>query len=135
LTSWQIGIAIRAAGSGHLPNYSFVFVTLGSTAVLLITFRALLYTIIPVDNSKKSDDYRRGSPFELFEVHKLFIFVRSSGIIVVIPVQRELHRITWKLLKSLPIELHLYKPELVLHLCYICCIYEFVFVTIQSKLS
>lgn len=63
-----IGIAIRAAGSGHLPNYSFVFVTLGSTAVLLITFRALLYTIIPVDNSKKSDDYRRGSPFELFEL-------------------------------------------------------------------
>ncbi|KAK7377003.1 hypothetical protein VNO80_02423 [Phaseolus coccineus] len=63
-----IGIAIRAAGSGHLPNYSFVFVTLGSTAVLLITFRALLYTILPVDNSKKSDDYRRGNPFELFEL-------------------------------------------------------------------
>ncbi|XP_047168854.1 uncharacterized protein LOC124837518 [Vigna umbellata] len=63
-----IGIAIRAAGSGHVPNYSFVFVTLGSTAVLLITFRALLYTVLPVDNSKKSDDYRRGSPFELFEL-------------------------------------------------------------------
>jgi len=73
LSSWQIGIAIRAAGSGHLPNYGFVFVTLGSTAVLLITFRALLYTVLPVDNTKKSDDYRRGSPFELFEVNKFFI--------------------------------------------------------------
>lgn len=63
-----IGIAIRAATSGHIPNYGFVFVSLGSTAVLLITFRALLYTILPVDNSKKSDVYRRGSPFELFEL-------------------------------------------------------------------
>ncbi|XP_061351496.1 uncharacterized protein LOC133296514 [Gastrolobium bilobum] len=70
--SWSlgipIGIVIRAAASGHLPNYGFVFVSLGSTAVLLITFRALLYTILPVDNSKKSDVYRRGSPFELFEL-------------------------------------------------------------------
>ncbi|KAK7321621.1 hypothetical protein VNO77_32443 [Canavalia gladiata] len=63
-----IGIAIRTATSGHLPNYGFVFVSLGSTAVLLIIFRALLYTILPVDNSKKSDVYRRGSPFELFEL-------------------------------------------------------------------
>lgn len=73
----QIGIAIRTVSSGHFPNYGFVFVSLGSTAVLLITFRALLYTILPVDNSKKSDVYRRGSPFELFEVRSLFIFIRS----------------------------------------------------------
>lgn len=63
-----IGIGIRAATSGHFPNYGFIFVSLGSTAVLLITFRALLYTILPVDSSKKSDVYRRGSPFELFEL-------------------------------------------------------------------
>lgn len=63
-----IGIAIRAAKSGHLPNYGFVLVSLGSTAVLLIAVRALLYAVLPVDNSKKSDVYRRGSPFELFEL-------------------------------------------------------------------
>lgn len=80
-TSWQIGIVIKAATSGHLPNYGFVFVSLGSTAVLLVTFRALLYTILPVDNSKKSDDYRRGSPFELFEVYNLFIFITSQDTI------------------------------------------------------
>lgn len=70
--SWAIGIpigiAIRAAKSGHLPNYGFVLVSLGSTAVLLIAVRALLYAALPVDNSKKSDVYRRGSPFELFEL-------------------------------------------------------------------
>ncbi|CAJ2675313.1 unnamed protein product [Trifolium pratense] len=63
-----IGIAIRAVKSGHLPNYGFVFVSLGSTAVLLIAVRALLYALLPVDNSKKNDVYRQGSPFELFEL-------------------------------------------------------------------
>ncbi|XP_028806924.1 uncharacterized protein LOC114761670 [Neltuma alba] len=63
-----IGIMIRAATTGHFPNYGFIFVSMGSTAVLLTTFRALLYTIFPSKNSKKSDDYRRGSPFELFEL-------------------------------------------------------------------
>lgn len=62
---------IRAATTGHFPNYGFIFVSMGSTAVLLTTFRALLYTVFPVENSKKSDDYRRGSPFELFEVYEL----------------------------------------------------------------
>lgn len=92
LTSWQIGIVIRAAASGHLPNYGFVLVSLGSTAVLLITFRALLYAILPVDNSKKSDDYRRGSPFELFEVYNPFIFVRSQDILFLVPLQS----LVWK---------------------------------------
>jgi hypothetical protein len=73
----QIGIAIRAAKSGHLPNYGFVLVSLGSTAVLLIAVRALLYAITPVDNSKKNDVYRRGNPFELFEVHKLLFPIGS----------------------------------------------------------
>lgn len=41
---------------------------MGSTAVLLIGWRAILYKVFPVDNSKKSDVYRRGNPFELFEV-------------------------------------------------------------------
>ncbi|KAF7830510.1 Transmembrane protein [Senna tora] len=63
-----IGIIIRAAISGHFPNYGFIFVTLGSTAVLLTSCRALLYTVFPVNKSKKSDVYRRGSPFELFEL-------------------------------------------------------------------
>ncbi|CAL5206126.1 unnamed protein product [Lathyrus oleraceus] len=63
-----IGIAIRAIKSGHLPNYGFLFASLGSTAVLLIAVRALLYAITPVDNSKKNDIYRNGSPFELFEL-------------------------------------------------------------------
>ncbi|KAJ7958291.1 Transmembrane protein [Quillaja saponaria] len=70
--SWALGIplgiGIRAAMSGHFPNYQFILVTLGSTAVLLIGCRALLYAVLPSNRSKKNDVYRRGSPFELFEL-------------------------------------------------------------------
>ncbi|XP_059461608.1 uncharacterized protein LOC132190590 [Corylus avellana] len=70
--SWALGIPlgiiIRAVTSGHFPQYKFIIVTMGSTAVLLIGWRAILYNILPNDKSKKSDVYRRGSPFELFEL-------------------------------------------------------------------
>ncbi|CAL2233892.1 unnamed protein product [Prunus armeniaca] len=70
--SWALGIPlgiiIRASTAGHLPPYKFILVTMGSTAVLLLGWRALLYKFLPGDKSKKSDVYRRGSPFELFEL-------------------------------------------------------------------
>ncbi|GLT41213.1 hypothetical protein SLA2020_152940 [Shorea laevis] len=69
--SWGLGIPlgliIRTATSGHIPPYSFILVTMGSTAVLLIGWRALLFSIFP-NKTKKNDVYRRGSPFELFEL-------------------------------------------------------------------
>ncbi|XP_077233898.1 uncharacterized protein LOC143876130 [Tasmannia lanceolata] len=70
--SWAVGIPlgliIRVATSGHIPQSSFVFVTMGTTAILLIGWRALLYALFPNDQSKRSDVYRRGSPFELLEL-------------------------------------------------------------------
>ncbi|KAF8023072.1 hypothetical protein BT93_F0536 [Corymbia citriodora subsp. variegata] len=70
--SWALGIplgiAIRVVLSSHIPPYNFILVTMGSTAVLLIGWRTLLYSVLPNDKSKKSDVYRRGSPFELFEL-------------------------------------------------------------------
>ncbi|KAK9740533.1 hypothetical protein RND81_03G042400 [Saponaria officinalis] len=70
--SWALGIpiglGIRAWTSGHLPPTSFALVTLGSTAVLLIGWRALLFQILPNDGNNKDDVYRKGSPFELFEL-------------------------------------------------------------------
>ncbi|XP_059631170.1 uncharacterized protein LOC132274041 isoform X1 [Cornus florida] len=70
--SWSVGIpvgmTIRAATIGHIPPPNFILVTMGSTAFLLIGWRALLSSILPSDKSKKDDDYRRGSPFELFEL-------------------------------------------------------------------
>ena len=68
LLSWQMGLGIRALTASHLPPTNFILVTLGSTAVLLIGCRTLLYQILPRDKSKKDDMYKRGSPFELFEV-------------------------------------------------------------------
>lgn len=67
----QLGLIIRAATSGHIPPYNFIGVTMGSTAVLLVGWRAIRYKVFPVDNGKKNDVYRRGNPFELFEVRKL----------------------------------------------------------------
>lgn len=71
--SWSLGIpvgmAIRAASVGHIPPPNFILVTMGSTALLVIGWRALLFSIFPNDDkSKKNDTYKRGSPFELFEL-------------------------------------------------------------------
>ncbi|GLT93630.1 hypothetical protein SLE2022_114130 [Rubroshorea leprosula] len=70
--SWALGIPlgliIRTATSGHIPPYSFILVTMGTTAALLIGWRALLFSIFPYKTNKNNDVYRRGSPFELFEL-------------------------------------------------------------------
>ncbi|XP_057794284.1 uncharacterized protein LOC131010664 isoform X2 [Salvia miltiorrhiza] len=70
--SWSLGIplglVIRALSIGHPPPTNFMLVTMGSTAVLLIGWRALFFTIFPSDKGKKNDVYKRGSPFELFEL-------------------------------------------------------------------
>ncbi|KAL7175710.1 hypothetical protein ACSBR2_029322 [Camellia fascicularis] len=71
--SWSLGIPVglivRATAVGRIPQPNFILVTMGSTAVLLIGWRALLFSIfLKDDKSKKSDIYRRGSPFEFFEL-------------------------------------------------------------------
>ncbi|KAH7665014.1 hypothetical protein IHE45_13G004200 [Dioscorea alata] len=70
--SWAVGIplglVIRAATSGHIPPTPFILVTMGSTGVLLIGWRALICNFLPKMQSRRSDVYRRGSPFELFEL-------------------------------------------------------------------
>ncbi|KAL6995309.1 hypothetical protein U1Q18_005446 [Sarracenia purpurea var. burkii] len=71
--SWALGIpaglVIRAAAVGHIPASNFILVTMGSTGLLLIGWRSLLFNIFPNgDKSKKNDMYRHGSPFELFEL-------------------------------------------------------------------
>ncbi|KAI3465230.1 hypothetical protein Pfo_021893 [Paulownia fortunei] len=70
--SWSLGIPlgiiIRALTIGHTPPTNFILVTMGSTAILLIGWRALLFRIFPTDKGKKNDVYKRGSPFELFEL-------------------------------------------------------------------
>ncbi|KAH7567563.1 hypothetical protein JRO89_XS07G0093300 [Xanthoceras sorbifolium] len=75
--SWALGIplglVIRAVTSGHIPQYTFVLVTMGSTAVLLIGWRALLFSFLRSD--KKNDVYRRGNPFELFQVADRLIVI------------------------------------------------------------
>lgn len=63
-----MGLGIRALTAGHLPPTNFILVTLGSTAVLLVGWRAVLFQVLTSDKGKKDDMFRRGSPFELFEV-------------------------------------------------------------------
>ncbi|EPS72134.1 hypothetical protein M569_02624 [Genlisea aurea] len=61
-----LGVLIRGVTSGHVPASGFVLVTMVSTGVLLVGGRALLMRtmLLPPPN----DVYRRGSPFELFEL-------------------------------------------------------------------
>ncbi|CAA7387705.1 unnamed protein product [Spirodela intermedia] len=70
--SWAAGIPtgllIRSFALGHTPPVNFVLITMGTTGVLLIGWRALLYTLFPNRQGKKNDVYKRGSPFELFEL-------------------------------------------------------------------
>ncbi|XP_052191571.1 uncharacterized protein LOC127800795 [Diospyros lotus] len=70
--SWSLGIPIaiiiRAATIGHIPPPNFILVTLGSTALLLVGWRALLFGTFLDDNKNKNDTYRQGNPFELFEL-------------------------------------------------------------------
>lgn len=70
--SWAVGVPlgliIRAATIGHTPPTNFILVSMGSTAVLLIGWRTVLFSIFPANNRKKDDAYKRGNPFELFEL-------------------------------------------------------------------
>ncbi|CAL4918827.1 unnamed protein product [Urochloa decumbens] len=70
--SWAVGIplglAIRAVTSGHIPPTPFILVTMGSTGVLLTAWRALVSQILSTGQKQQDDVYRRGSPFELFEL-------------------------------------------------------------------
>ncbi|KAJ1697220.1 hypothetical protein LUZ63_005732 [Rhynchospora breviuscula] len=70
--SWAVGIplgiGIRAAKLGHVPATPFVLVTMGSTSVLLILWRFIASKILSGGQKQQNDDYRRGNPFELFEL-------------------------------------------------------------------
>ncbi|KAL0366297.1 UNVERIFIED_CONTAM: hypothetical protein Sradi_3519800 [Sesamum radiatum] len=82
--SWSLGIPlgliIRAATIGHAPPTNFILVTMGSTAVLLVGWRTLLFSIFPTNKGKKNDVYKRGSPFELFEVVMCFFESKDNDV-------------------------------------------------------
>jgi Protein of unknown function (DUF3054) len=67
-----LGIGIRAAKLGHIPPTPFILVTMGSTGVLLVIWRFIASKVLSGGQEQKNDDYRRGNPFELFEVSILF---------------------------------------------------------------
>ncbi|XP_021888778.1 uncharacterized protein LOC110807824 [Carica papaya] len=67
LSGFKLGLIIRAVTLGHIPPTNFILVTMGSTAVLLVGWRTMVVSTILNETSKKTDVYRHGSPFELFE--------------------------------------------------------------------
>lgn len=78
----QLGVAIRGFTIGHIPPTSFILVTMGSTAVLLIGWRALLHTFLPSGQTKRNGVYKRGNPFEFFEVRWLNLFHSHHWVFV-----------------------------------------------------
>ncbi|KAG0490760.1 hypothetical protein HPP92_007623 [Vanilla planifolia] len=67
LVGIPLGIIIRAVLSGHIPQITFVLVTMGSTGILLVGWRALASKFL-ISKSSKNDVYKHGTPFELFEL-------------------------------------------------------------------
>ncbi|XP_031125061.1 uncharacterized protein LOC116027503 isoform X2 [Ipomoea triloba] len=63
-----LGLVLRAATVDHILPLNFITVTMGSAALLLIGWRTLLLSILPDDQKKKNDVYKRDTPFELFEM-------------------------------------------------------------------
>ncbi|KAJ6813592.1 uncharacterized protein M6B38_142220 [Iris pallida] len=82
--SWAVGIPlgiiIRAVTSGHIPAIAFMLVTMGSTGVLLIGWRALACSLLS-SKQDRNDVYKRGSPFELFELPVMYSPYRRLAIV------------------------------------------------------
>ncbi|KAG6470377.1 hypothetical protein ZIOFF_071446 [Zingiber officinale] len=59
--SWAIGIpvgiVIRSGTSGHIPPIAFMLVTMGTTGMLLIAWRALISKLLSDNQSMKNDVY------------------------------------------------------------------------------
>lgn len=72
--SWVVGIplalVIRGVTSGHVPAQPFIVVSMASTLVLLVGWRATVAVVFP--NEKMSNDKlagnKKGSIFELFQL-------------------------------------------------------------------
>ncbi|XP_020592398.1 uncharacterized protein LOC110032942 [Phalaenopsis equestris] len=67
LVGIPLGIVIRAATSSHIPQTNFILIAMASTGILLLGWRALACKLLSLKSSK-NDVYKRGSPFELFEL-------------------------------------------------------------------
>lgn len=69
----QVALVIRGVTSGHVPAQPFILVSMASTLVLLVGWRAAATAIFP--NDKPSNDTltgnKKGSIFELFQVSQL----------------------------------------------------------------
>ncbi|MCO5584186.1 hypothetical protein L7F22_038109 [Adiantum nelumboides] len=72
--SWAVGIplalVIRSLTSGHVPPYPFIIVSMASTLILLVGWRATANVVFP--NEKFAEDKlsgnKKGSVFELFQL-------------------------------------------------------------------
>ncbi|KAH7287735.1 hypothetical protein KP509_32G071100 [Ceratopteris richardii] len=72
--SWAVGIpfalVIRGVTSGHVPPYPFIMISMASTLVLLVGWRATATALFP--NKKSAKNYlsgnKKGSIFELFQL-------------------------------------------------------------------
>lgn len=72
--SWAVGIplalVIRGLTTGHVPAQPFIVVSLASTLVLLVGWRATVTVVFPNDKEsrKRRAGDRKGSVFELFQL-------------------------------------------------------------------
>ncbi|KAI5057330.1 hypothetical protein GOP47_0027345 [Adiantum capillus-veneris] len=72
--SWAVGIplalVIRGVTSGHVPPQPFIIVSMASTLILLVGWRATATVVFPNEKSAKNKltGNKKGSVFELFQL-------------------------------------------------------------------
>ena len=66
----QMALVIRGVTSGHVPAQPFIIVSMASTLVLLVGWRASVAVVFPYEKkaNNKVNGNRKGSIFELFQV-------------------------------------------------------------------
>ncbi|XP_002988031.2 uncharacterized protein LOC9656762 [Selaginella moellendorffii] len=72
IKSWGVsiplGLVIRTLITGHTPPQTFILISMGSTFVLLVSWRTLFTALFPNEDTSRDTSVKKGSILEFFEL-------------------------------------------------------------------